>query len=239
MVTRRGVLWDMDGVLVDTGEFHYLAWKKVLPEYGIPISREVFQSTFGMNNEGVLTALLGYTPEPELLAEISERKEHYFRLAIRGRAQLLPGVARWLERLRQMGSRQAIASSAPRANIDALVEELNLRPYFQAIVSGVDLPSKPDPSVFLRAADMIGVPPEDCIVVEDSVAGVEAARRAGMACIAVTTTSSAEALQSADIVVARLDALPENAFSRLWSGGTSNMAHAPCSRGRMGRSAPR
>lgn len=211
----RGVIWDMDGVLVDTGEFHFQAWSQALLEHGIPFTRESFRATFGMNNAGILTTLLGQTPAPELLAEISDRKEQLFRQAVRGHAQPLPGVLAWLERLRAAGLRQAIASSAPPANIDALVDELGLRGYFDTIASGFDLPGKPDPTLFLKVARLIGVVPERCVVVEDAVAGVEAARRAGMKCVAVTTTNPAQALKEADVIVERLDALPVDTFERL------------------------
>ena len=218
---RQGVIWDMDGVLVDTGEFHFQAWSQALSGHGIPFTRESLRATFGMNNAGILMALLGQAPPPELLAEISDRKERLFRQAVRGRAQLLPGVLAWLERLKAAGMRQAIASSAPPANIDALVDELGLRTYFDAIVSGSDLPGKPDPAVFLEAARLIGVPPERCVVVEDAVAGVVGARRAGMKCIAVTTTNPAQALKEANrqgVIVERLDALPLDIFERLLAG---------------------
>ncbi len=152
MMIERGVLWDMDGVLIDTGEFHFRAWSQTLSEYAIPFSRELFQATFGMNNTGTLSTLLGRTPTPEFVAEISERKEWLFRQEIHGHVHLLPGVRTWLEDLKATGARQAIASSAPVANIDILVDELGLRLYFDAIVSGFDLPGKPDPAVFLRAA---------------------------------------------------------------------------------------
>jgi beta-phosphoglucomutase family hydrolase len=214
-MTGQGVLWDLDGVLVDTGEFHFQAWSVLLPEYDIPFSRELFRATFGMNNAGVLSTLLGQRLRPELLAEISDRKEQRFREAIRGRTQPLPSVLAWLERLKAAGMRQAIASSAPSANIDALVDELGLRAYFEAIVSGFDLPGKPDPTLFLKVARLIDVPPERCIVIEDAVAGVEAARRAGMKCVAVTTTNPAHALKAADVVIERLDELSPDTFQRL------------------------
>jgi beta-phosphoglucomutase-like phosphatase (HAD superfamily) len=104
------------------------------------------------------------------------------------------------------------------ANIDTLVDELGLRPFFDALVSGVDLPGKPEPVLFLKVADMLHVPAERCVVVEDAVAGVEAAKRAGMRCIAVTTTSPASALGAADLVVDRLDDLPIDAFQKLLTG---------------------
>lgn len=100
MMVRRGVLWDMDGVLVDTGEFHFQAWSGILPEYGISYNRELFRATFGMNNARTLTTLLGQPPAPERLAEISDRKERRFRQVVRGHALPLPGVLDWLERLK-------------------------------------------------------------------------------------------------------------------------------------------
>ena len=210
-----GVLWDMDGVLVDSGDFHFQAWTELLPEYGIEFSYELHQETFGRNNASILSLLFGEKLTPELLSEVSDRKEEQFRAAIRGHAQPLPGVRTWLERLRAEGARQGIASSAPVANIDTLTGELGLRGYFDAIVSGEDMPGKPDPTLFLQVARQLGVSPESCVVVEDAIAGVEAAKRAGMKCIAVTTTNEAQALSAADIVVDRLDALPAGAFRRL------------------------
>lgn len=214
-MSATGVLWDMDGVLVDTGEFHFQAWREVLANYGITFSYEFHQETFGMNNTGILSLLLGDRLTPELLSEIGDRKEARFRAAVRGHAEALPGVCTWLERLHDVGARQGIASSAPMANIDTLIDELGLRGYFDAIVSGVDMPGKPEPVLFLEVALLLEIPPENCVVVEDAVAGVEAAKRAGMKCIAVTTTSPAEALRAADVVVDRLDALPASTFRRL------------------------
>ncbi len=204
-MTIYGFLWDMDGVLVDTGEFHYVSWIETLPLYGLTMSRETFNTTFGMNNTGVLSTILGYTPSPEYVSEVGGRKEEAFREAVRGHAKLLPGVMDWLNTLHQMGVRQAVASSAPIENVNVLVEEAGIRPYFQALVSALGKPSKPDPWVFLTAAQQIGVEPRHCTVVEDAIAGVEAARRGGMRCIAVTNTNPAEKLTAAERVVARLD----------------------------------
>ena len=214
-MNKQGVLWDMDGVLVDTGEFHYQSWQEALEERGLRFSREFFRQTFGMNNAGILARLLGEDLTDKLLIEISEQKEERFRELIRGQAQALPGVVTWLARLREAGFRQGIASSAPLANIDALIDELGLRGYFDVIGSGADLPAKPDPALFLEVARRLDVQPTCCIVVEDSVAGVEAAKRAGMHCIAVTTTNPAEALATADLVIESLDDLPADTFENL------------------------
>ena len=174
----KGVLWDMDGVLVDTGELHYRSWADTLARFKIPFSHEIFLKTFGMNNQGILKILLGHAPERELYDQISDQKEEAFRREIKGRVTPLPGVLDTLQYLRSRGIRQAIASSAPQANIDALVDELNLRDQFEAIVSGYGMDGKPAPDTFLASAWAIGIPPQNCLVIEDLVMGVKGAARA-------------------------------------------------------------
>jgi beta-phosphoglucomutase family hydrolase len=191
----------MDGVIVDTFDGHYRAWQRMFKELEHPFTLEDFRRTFGMNNRGIFRTLLGYDLPEEEFQPLSERKEQYFREDIRGEAQLLPGVGEWLERFAGMGLKQALASSAPQANIDAMLDELGIRGYFEAIASGATLRGKPDPAVFLLAAQQLGVTPAECLVIEDAVAGVEAAMRAGMKCVAVLTTNPAEALAGADVVV--------------------------------------
>jgi HAD superfamily hydrolase (TIGR01509 family) len=214
----RGVLWDLDGVLVDSGEFHYRAWAETLARHRIPYSRDSFHATFGMNNLGTLAYLLGHPPSPELLSQINREKEESFRAAVRegqGRGPAvspLPGVVRWLEHLKSLGMKQAIASSAPQANIDVLVDALDLRRHFDAIVSGAELPGKPDPAVFVEAARRLDLPTLCCVVIEDSPAGVLGAKRAGMRCVAITTTHPRPALHEADVIVDAFDALPEDVF---------------------------
>lgn len=213
-----GVLWDMDGVLVDTTDLHYETWAEALAPYDIDFSRATFAATFGMNNDLTLDYLFGGTLPPAEATAVGERKEVLFRQLAPARVELLPGVRGWLERLHADGIPQAVASSAPPANIDALVDALAIRPTFDALVSGTGMPGKPAPDVFLTAAKRIGLPPDRCIVVEDSVHGVEAARAAGMACLAVTNTASADALAGASRVVASLADLPPDAFARLVDG---------------------
>lgn len=207
MTRAKAVLWDMDGILVDTGAGHFEAWSRILAELHIPFSDDLFRQTFGMNNTSILTLLTGKTPDPTFIAEISERKEIYFRDAIRGKVQPLPGVLHWLAQLEAHSIAQALASSAPQENIDALVDELDIRSRFQTISSGARLAGKPAPDVFLHAARALKVSPADCIVIEDSIPGVEAARRAGMTCIAVTNTNPRAVLSSARTIVDSLEEL--------------------------------
>ncbi len=214
---RFGVLWDMDGVLVDTGPTHYRAWQQTLAEYGLGMSEEFFRSTFGMTNANLLPLLLGERSTPALVQAISDSKEALVREMMRGAARPLPGVQSWLEALQASGARQGIASSAPQANIDALLDGLGVRPYLDAIVSGDGMPGKPAPDVFLAAARAIDTPPERCVVIEDAINGVAGAKNAGMKCIAVTTTNPAAALAQADIVVASLADLSPSTVMHLLS----------------------
>jgi beta-phosphoglucomutase family hydrolase len=208
-MTIKGVLWDMDGVLVDTGDFHYQAWCHTLELYNIPFSRQQFNETFGMNNWSILALLLGPRLDQETYTRISNQKEEAFRQAIRCRVQLLPGVMVTLEYLQSRGIRQAIASSAPPENIAALVDELHIPDRFEAVVSAYAMAGKPAPDVFLAAARAIGAQPHHCLVIEDSVLGVKAAKLAGMTCLAVTNTHPAENLLEADRVVDSLVQIKE------------------------------
>ena len=211
----KGILWDMDGVLFDTGEVHYQSWCETLPEYGIPFNRETFKRIFGMKNDEIVPRLAAGPLSPALVTEIGDRKEAVFREMIHGSVELLPGTRQWLERFNGWGLQQAVASSAPRANVDALLEETRIGSFFSAVISVDGLPGKPDPAIFLTAAASLGVHPEQCLVIEDAVAGIEAARRAGMRCIALTTSNPAGMLNKADLVLDRLEDFSPEMFSRL------------------------
>jgi len=215
-INNIGILWDLDGVLVDSGAAHYQAWSKTCARYSIPFSPEAFQRTFGMNNAGIVATLIGHVIASERVSEISLYKEELFRQTIHGHAQIFPGVRLWLDRFQGAKLPQAVASSAPSANIDVTVDELGVRSYFTAVVSGAEMPGKPDPAVFLEAARRIGVPPEDCLVIEDSVAGVQAALRGGMKCLAVTTTNPRAVLKDAHLILDSLELLSWEAVSGIF-----------------------
>jgi beta-phosphoglucomutase len=205
--TLQAVLWDMDGVLVDTYQGHFLAWKQALEEVSHPFDEGTFRRTFGMNNRLIMTTVFGCALDEEFIQKVSDRKEEIFRRDIKDIVQLLPGVSDWLTRFAKMGLKQAVASSAPQANIDALLDELGIRDYFQAEAAGATLKGKPDPAVFLLAAQKLGVDPLNCLVIEDSIAGVEAAKRAGCKCLAVLTTNEATELAKADLILNDLSCL--------------------------------
>ena len=213
----KAVLWDMDGVIVDTFDAHYLAWQQTFDELSQPFDLEMFRKTFGMNNRLILTTIFERDLSEKFIQRVSNHKEEFFRQSIKGRAQLLPGVGEWLRWFSDKGIQQAVASSAPQANIDALLDELGIRAYFQAEAAGATLKGKPDPAVFLLAAQLLNVEPAHCLVIEDAVAGVEAAKRAGMRCIAVQTTNPAASLTRADAVIRDLTQLNESLLKRLFT----------------------
>lgn len=212
------VLWDFDGVIADTGELHFQTWAKVLTGEGLAFSREMFIRGFGMVNAEAIPFWFGRAVPAARMADISARKEALFLQEARGRGPLLllPGVKDWLSRLRSRGIMQAVASSAPLANLVALTEALGIARFFHSIVSAEHMPGKPDPAVFLEAARRLGARPGSCVVIEDSLHGVEAAVRAGMKCIAVTTTHPASALGRADLVLDSLESLTPEALQGLF-----------------------
>ena len=210
----RGALWDMDGVICDTGDFHYQSWVDAFAQYSdYQFTHETFTRTFGMNSFGVLQTILGRDPDEAEVKMIVDVKEDLFREMLVGQIEFLPGVEEWLSGFHSRGVLQAIASSAPQANIDVLRRELHLDDYFDAFISASEMPSKPNPMVFQTAAQAIGLAPADCIVIEDAVTGVQAGLDAGCKVIAVTTTNPAEALSHAHLVVERLNKVDFTAWA--------------------------
>ena len=147
MNTSRAVLWDMDGTLIDSEEYHWISWRETMAREGIAITREQFLSSFGQRNDSIVPKWLGAGATPERVERVADAKEELYRLIVRRDGiSPLPGVEVWLRRLHDQGWRQAIASAAPRANVDAVLEAMSATGFFQAIVSAEDVRrGKPDP----------------------------------------------------------------------------------------------
>ena len=204
MSSERGALWDLDGVIVDSGPFHFRAWRRIAGLLGRDLAPEEFRASFGLRNEDILRRFFGIS-DPRRISELARRKEEFFREEIRGKIQPQPGAVELLRLFEDLGFAQALVSSTPRENIDLILSALEIRDFFSAIISGEDVRrGKPDPEGYLLAAQKLGIAPENCVVIEDAVAGVQAARAAGMKCIAVATTYPPEALKDADLVVQTL-----------------------------------
>jgi beta-phosphoglucomutase family hydrolase len=209
---KRAVIWDLDGTLIDSTHLHWESWEPVREAENIPLTYEQFVADYGKRNDEILRGLLGEDLSEEFIARVSLAKEEGYRNLIRTKGlELLPGARYWLQRLKAEGWLQALGTSAPRGNIDAVFAALGIGEYFDVAISSHDVRAgKPDPDVFLTAAAKLGVSPHDCIVVEDAPAGVEAARRAGMKSIGVLTTHSE---LKADLVTPSLDRLPDSFFN--------------------------
>jgi beta-phosphoglucomutase len=200
------VIWDVDGTLVDTAELHFQAWERMSGEMGRPFSRDDFAATFGRRNPEIIRFLFRQEFTDQEVGDIGERKEGYYRTEAEKSVALLPGVRDLLEGFRAAGVRQAIGSSAPRQNVEMIMRLTKTSEFFEALVGMEDTQrGKPDPQVFLTAAEKLGVPPSRCLVLEDAIAGVQAAKGGGMKCVAVTFAGHhpAEKLKEAgaDLVV--------------------------------------
>lgn len=207
----------MDGTLVDSGEYHFVAWRETLAGEGIDLSRERFADSFGQRNDEILRGHFGPDLSDQEIARIGGAKEvRYRQLVLEKGLDPLPGVRRWLSYLASKGWRQAIASSAPRQNIETMLAALELTDVFDATACAEDVQrGKPDPEIYLVAAALVQVEADRCVVVEDACAGIEAARRAGMRVIGVRF--SHKGLADADCVTDSLEALPEDIFEQLLS----------------------
>jgi beta-phosphoglucomutase len=213
MMRDRAVLWDLDGTLVDSAEFHWISWRETLAGEGVHITYQQFLDSFGQKNDRILPGWLGADADSARIARIGNAKEEAYRRLARERGLVaLPGAADWLRRLHARGWKQAIASSAPRENVAVMLEALGVSGEIDAIVGAEDVTAgKPDPEVFLTAAGRVGVPPPRCVVVEDAEVGIVAARRAGIRSVGVGPLQGLDA----DIVVSSLADLPDDAFDRL------------------------
>jgi beta-phosphoglucomutase len=204
------VLWDVDGTLVDTAELHFQAWVALAREIGKPFTRADFAGTFGWRNPEIIPKLFGIHDDPERVAQLGERKEHLYREEAKNGVSLLPGVGALLESIEAQGGLQAIGSSAPRHNIDLILELTRTASLFAAVISMEDTSrGKPHPDVFLQGAKRLGIEPSRCIVLEDAPVGIQAAKAGGMRAVGVTFVGhhSEEKLRSAgaDVVVPSLD----------------------------------
>ena len=214
MNSTRAVLWDMDGTLVDSADYHWEAWRETMAREGHPITHDKFLATFGQRNDSILPQWLGAQATNELIERIGDAKEAFYRQLVCERGiEPLPGVSPWVGRLHRQGWRQAIASAAPRKNVETVLQAIHIADYFEALVSAEDVHrGKPDPEVFLLAAARVNVPPSHCIVVEDALHGIEAARAAGMKSIGITSPGKT---LPADLVTPSLADLASDAFDRL------------------------
>ncbi|MBI5866007.1 MAG: HAD family phosphatase [Planctomycetes bacterium] len=194
----RGVIFDMDGVLVASGPAHAESWRVVARRDGIEITDADFKAHFGRPSRDIIRVTWGTGLSDEDVRRIDDAKEAAYRELIHGCIPLTAGVREILQGLRAAGLRLAIGTSGPRENVELVLTESTLAPYFDAVVTGFDVRrGKPAPDCFLLGAQRLRLLPVQCVVVEDAPVGIEAALAAGMPCIALVGTHPAERLKAA------------------------------------------
>jgi beta-phosphoglucomutase len=213
---QMGVIFDLDGVLVDTGWAHRQSWYDLAEKEGYSMTDEFFYSTFGMQNYQIIPMLLGRNALSEEIDRLSDWKEQRYRDIIKEKLTPAEGAKSLLIDLKKERFLLAVGSSAPRANLELVLDCTDLRDYFDAYVTGQDVTrGKPAPDTFLKAAEKLSLNTNRCVVVEDAVQGIEAGKAAGMGVVAVTTTRSRADLVGADIIVDSLTQLRARQFIEL------------------------
>jgi beta-phosphoglucomutase len=204
---RPAVIFDMDGVLVLSIAAHATAWRATAERYGRPMTHADFLRVNGMTNHDICTTLWGAEKAtPEFIARIGDEKERAYRDAVRADLPLAPGLRPLLQQLRDAGVALAVGTSGPQENVDLILDQGGIRAFFGGVVhAGLVRRGKPAPDIFLAAADLLGVVPAGCTVVEDAPTGVRAALAAGMRCVGVATTHAADELLAVGAHLVRPD----------------------------------
>lgn len=211
-----GVIFDMDGVLVDSYAPHLESWRKLARELGRDITDAQFDATFGRTSREIIRLLFGEQWTDADVHRLDARKEALYRDIVRGHVPAMPGVLALIRSLHAGGVRIAIGSSGPPENVALIIEEMGLKEFVSAQVTGADVSrGKPDPQVFQLAAARLGLPAARCVVIEDAPVGIEAARRAGCKVVGLVGTHAATLLSDANLVVTRLDDLTPAHLRRL------------------------
>lgn len=212
----KACLFDLDGVLVDTAKYHYLAWKRLADELGFEFTEQDNERLKGVSRMASLDILLsigGVELDDAAKAELAERKNNWYveMITKMDHSEILPGAIEFLEECRSNGIKVALGSASKNAM--TILNNTGLTPYFDAIIDGTKTAAaKPDPEVFTLGASELGVTPEQCVVFEDAEAGIEAAQRAGMRSIGI---GSQETLGKADLLIPSLDQMSFGRLSEL------------------------
>lgn len=213
----KAAIWDMDGVIADTAPYHYQAWRETFRKRGFSFSEADFRRNFGQRNDTIIKTVMGNISSKDFEAAAAEKEADY-RRRVDGNIKALPGAIELMKALRERGVKIAVASSAPPENIKIILDGLRIAEYFQAIVFGREVTEgKPSPQAFLLAAKKLGVEPENCVVFEDAIAGVAAARTAGMKCVAITNTHPKGKLEQANLVVESLSRISVDDLEKLFN----------------------
>ena len=212
------VIFDIDGVLIDSYEPHFESWRRIAGQHGVDYTEAMFAKGFGRTSREIIAEDWDLPNlSSEEISAIDQAKEAAYREIVADNFPAMPGASELVRVLHEAGFKIAVGSSGPRENVELAIEQLGIRPYLGAAISGQDVTrGKPDPQIFLRAAETLGVPPGNCAVIEDAPAGLEAARAAEMVCVGFPSTGHSPAdLLAADLVITQLADLSPNVMRDL------------------------
>ena len=213
MYQNYAVIFDVDGVLADTGPIHYESWVKMANEIGKTFKKSYFEATFGQQSVPITRQLVGRNVDQNLVEKWAQLKEQYYREMLKDKIKPLPGVIELIEDLKSINFKLAVGSSGPPENVELLLTSLKIEHFFDTIITAAEVQNgKPSPEVFIIAAQKINVKPQNCLVIEDAPVGIEAAKRANMKCIALTTTHEIVDLRIADMIVQDLTYVSVNSI---------------------------
>ncbi|NOU16604.1 MAG: HAD family phosphatase [Bacteroidales bacterium] len=214
MIQYKAAIFDMDGVIVNNHNYHVKAWASFCKNHRIPFNEQNFRTKyFGKSNRDILPNLTNSKLSQFAIDELAEEKELIYRNIYRDDIKPISGLKAFIAKLREQGIKTAVATSAPASNLNFVLDELGIRDMFDTVVdSSMVKECKPDPEIYLKASELIGIDPKDCIVFEDSISGIQSAHNAGMEVIALITTHKAEELPKTYMQVYDFTEVPENVF---------------------------
>lgn len=195
------VIFDMDGVLVENTDFHVDSWLMTYKKHGKILTREEILPYFGASNKIFVSHFLGIEDDASV-AVIAKEKEELYRQIFNDHIRIPNGLKNLLDELKKKNIPTGVATSAPRVNLDFVLDKLQIRDYFQVLVDESKIKkAKPDPSIYLKAAEELKVMPKNCVVFEDSINGIKSGKSAGMKVIGITTSFPAETIKNADFII--------------------------------------
>ena len=213
-------IFDMDGVIVDSNPYHKIAIQQFCAKYGHPLAEEqLLTKVYGRTNKEWIVDLFGQLT-PEKVAAYSDEKEALFREIYKNDIRPVKGLVPFLEALKGSMTPMAIGTSAPRANVDFTLSKTGIARFFSVILDGSDVThGKPYPEIYLKVAQALNMPPQRCVVIEDSLSGIAAGKAAGSKVIGITTTHTQQELGSTDMVIDHFEGLkPKNILQALFGG---------------------
>ena len=216
----KGTIFDWDGVIVNSSVIHLKSWEKLAKELNLSLPLNHFERGFGKRNETIIPEILKWTESDELISRWGKRKEEIYReIAQSDGISIGEGAREFLTLIQQKKIRSVVGSSTERANIELAIQQHKLEDFFEGVIASEDVSiGKPNPEVFLKAANFLGLPPSECLVIEDSPHGIEAGQRGGMKTLALTTTHTRDVFSELkpDLVFSSLKTIDPDQVKQLF-----------------------